>query len=134
MTVEDRPIPISAKEGEALMWGLAQIGDHLDRIPTEADDPLFILLKEGHTRKEIAGAVEGLWEVAYADTLSGGWTTLEQLILRLCIENTSWVTAYRNQAPTRGNDGFIDEALGALRSLAKKFDQLGVEINHIPFN
>lgn len=133
MTVETLPIPITDKEGEALMWGLAQIGDYLDRTPTEASDPLYILLHAGYTRPQIKMGVEGLWEVAYGKYLGGGWTELEKTILRLCVENTSWITTYRTTAPTRDNPGFINEALGALRSLAAKFDKLGVEINHLPY-
>lgn len=133
MSIKTKPIPLSAKEGEAIMWGLAQIGDHLDREPTEESDPLYILLKSGYSRKQIGECVEQLWPVAYSNYIGGGWTELEQLILRLCIENTSWISAYRNNEPSRGKDSFINEALSALRSLAGKLDLLGVEVNHIPF-
>ena len=127
-------IPLTKKEGEGLMWGLAQIGDHLDREPTEPTDPLYILLQEGYTRPQIKDAVNGLWEVAYGDWLGEDWPTLERLILRLCVESTSWISVYRTTAPTRDSPALINEALTALRTLSAKLDKLGVEINHIPYD
>lgn len=126
-------IPLAEKEGEALMWGLAQIGDYLNRRPNQPNDPLFILLNEGWSRKAIGEACERLFEVAYGDWLSEPWTDLERSILRCCIENTTWIETYRTHQPTAGNSAEITRALETLRSLATKLDAFGIEIAHIPF-
>jgi hypothetical protein len=126
-------LPLTKKEGEALCWGLARIGDFIDREPDGPADPLAILLAMGYTRPAITVTVEGLWETAYGDTLTTDMTELERHVLRLCVENTDWITIYRTHAPTKNSPAHIDEALAALRSLATKFEELGIEVNHLPF-
>lgn len=133
MTVTHKKLPLTKKEGEAICWGLARIGDFIEREPDGPTDPLAILLTLGYSRPIIAKAVEGLWEVAYGDTLTGDLTELEGHILRLCVENTDWITVYRTSASTKYSKPHIEEALAALRSLAAKFDELGIEVNYIPF-
>lgn len=126
-------IPLNDKEAEALMWGLAQVGDNIDREVEDRTDPLFDLLAMGYTRPTIAKAVEGLWEVAYGHKLEGGWTELEEAILQACVEKTTWINTYRNFAPTKDSPPHIAEALEALRTLAAKLDELGIEVNFIAF-
>jgi hypothetical protein len=126
-------IPLNDKEAEALMWGLAQVGDNIDRKVEEPTDPLFGLMAMGYTRPAIAEAVGGLWEVAYGHKLEGDWTELEEAILRACVEQTTWINVYRTHPPTKDSPPHINEALKALRTLAAKLDKLGIEINFIPF-
>lgn len=133
MTTKNKPIPLTKKEGEAICWGLGRIGDFIEREPHGPADPLAILLAMGYTRNMITVAIEGLWDVAFGDVLPDEFTKLEGHILRLCIENTDWITVYRTAAPTKYSQPHIDEALSALRSLAAKFEKLGIEVNHLPF-
>lgn len=132
MIVSDHRIPLTSKESEALLWGLAQIGDHVQRTPVGSDDPLFILLEDGWPRRAIARACEELSPVAVGNWLAGGWSELEQTILRLCVENTTWITIYRTHDITAGDSVMIEEALATLRSLAAKLDSFGIEVNYIP--
>lgn len=134
MTVINQRLPLNRKEAEALAWGLAGIGDFIDRRIESPTDPLAILINLGYSRDQIGEAVEGLWEVAYGDWLAGGWTDLEKAILRCCIENTDWIGVYRTSEPTKSSPGHIEEALAALRSLAAKFEHFGIEVNHLPFD
>ena len=115
------------------MWGLAQIGDEVDRIPEHATDPLSILLDEGWDRPAIKQAVNGLWEPVFDARLSSDLSAIERSILRTCVENTNWIAVYRTTPPTRDDPQHIEEALGALRSLATKLDTVGVAVNHLPF-
>lgn len=133
MPVKHKKLPLTKKEAEAICWGLARIGDFIDREPDGPTDPLAILLTLGYSRPIITKAIEGLWEVAYGDTLTDDLTELERHIFRLCVENTDWITVYRTAAPTKDSPPHIDEALAALRSLAAKFDKLGIEVNYLPF-
>ncbi len=133
MPVIHKKLPLTKKEAEAICWGLGRIGDFIDREPDGPTDPLSILLTLGYSRPMISKAIEGLWEVAYGDTLSDKFTELEGHILRLCVENTDWITVYRTAAPTKHSQPHIDEALTALRTLAAKFDELGIEVNYLPF-
>lgn len=114
------------------MWGIAQIGDKVCRKTDDPSDPLFILLADGWTRRAIGLACDGLMPVAIGNWLAGEWTELERTILRLCVENTSWIDAYRNHHPTAGDTTMINEALTALRTLAAKLDSFGIEVNYIP--
>ncbi|UIS25265.1 hypothetical protein [Erythrobacter phage vB_EliS-L02] len=127
-------IPLNDKEAEALMWGLAQVGDNIDREVTDRTDPLYGLLALGYTRPMIAKVVESLWEVAYGHKLEGGWTELEKAILKACVESTSWINVYRTHPPTNTSPPHIAQALEALRTLAAKLDEFGVEVNFIAFD
>jgi hypothetical protein len=128
MEQEAVTLPLSRKEAEAIMWGLAQIGDYLDREPTDPADPLRRLLDLGYTRESIGETCEGLFAVAYGDWLASPLTSLEGDILRMCVESTSWVAAYSLEGIS------TTEARTTLRSLAAKLDKLGIDINHIPNN
>lgn len=134
MTITRQLIPLSTKESEAFMWGLAQIGDYVTRIPTDASDPLFILLAAGWPRRAIANACEELMPVVCAGSLTSELSPLERTILRLCVENTTWIDCYRTHEITADNPVLIEEALSTLRSLAAKLEQLGIEVNYIPYD
>lgn len=124
-------VPITDKEAEALMWGFAQIGDHAFREDvTDPADPLFILLKEGYKPQVIQDCCEGLFPYAYVNCLSDPFTELEALILRLAVENSSWVYHYQYHFPEEKR--MITEARAALRTLAEKLDLFGIEINILP--
>lgn len=131
MTITSQRIPISSKESEALLWGLGQIGDYVNREVTDPADPLSILLADGWTRRAIASACDELSPVAVGNWLAGGWTELEVTILRLCVEKTSWIEVYRTHDLTADDPTQINQALAALRSLARKLDLFGVEINQL---
>lgn len=131
MNITSQRIPLTSKESEGLLWGLAQIGDYINREVSDPTDPLFILLADGWQRRAIARACDDLSPVAVGNWLAGDWSALEQAILRLCVENTSWIEIYRTHDITADNPIMIEEALAALRSLARKLDAFGVEINHI---
>lgn len=124
-------MPLEPKEGEAIMWGLAEIGDRMDEIPDDIWHPLNIIRYEGYGDSEIKEAIDSIWEVSFNDYMGTVFTQLESLILRVCIENTSWVDNYKENPMTKGDAHSINEAKQALRSLALKFEKLGIEINHI---
>lgn len=134
MTITRQLIPLSTKESEAFMWGLAQIGDYVTRITADPADPLFILLAAGWPRRAIANACEELMPVVCAGSLTDELSPLERAILRLCVENTTWIDCYRTHEITADNPVLIEEALSTLRSLAAKLELLGIEVNHIPFD
>lgn len=134
MTITSQRVPLSTKESEAFMWGLAQIGDYVSRITDDAADPLFILLAAGWSRRSIADACEELMPVVCTGSLTSELSPLERTILRLCVENTTWIDCYRTHEITADNPVLIEEALSTLRSLAAKLEQLGIEVNHIPFD
>ena len=124
-------VPITDKEAEALMWGFAQIGDHAFRENvTDPADPLFILLKEGYQPEAIHKCCEGMFEYAYANCLTDPFTELEKLILRLSVENSSWVYHYQLHMPEE--TAMIKEARAALRSLAEKLEFFDIHINILP--
>lgn len=126
--------PITIKEAEAIMWGLAEIGDRPRRMAGDSTDPLRHLLDAGYSRSLISSTCIEMEVMCYTKFLSPPFTDLEAMILRLCIENTSWINAYRVNDPTKDSPAHIDEALATLRSLAAKLEAYGIEINHIPFN
>lgn len=127
-------VPISLKEAEALMWVAGQIGNWPERKPKDDRDPLAVLLAAGYNRSAIMEAVGAIEQIAYNKLISEPLTALERDMLRVCIENTSWIETYRTHEPTAHVPALIEEALAALRSLAKKLDRFGIEITHIPFN
>lgn len=124
-------VPITDKEAEGLMWGFAQIGDHAFReAVTDPSDPLFILLKAGYAPAAIQACCEGLFEYAFANCLTDPFTTLEKLILRLSVENSSWVYHYQLHMPEE--KVMIEQARAALRSLAHKLELFEIHINYLP--
>lgn len=130
MTVQTR-VPINNKEAEGLMWGFAQIGDHAFREGvTDPSDPLFILLKAGYQPQAIHECCEAMFEYAYANCLTDPFTELERLILRLSVENSSWVYHYQLHFPEQRV--LIREARQALRTLAQKLELFGIEVNYLP--
>jgi hypothetical protein len=113
------------------MWGFAQIGDHAFREDvTDPSDPLFTLLQAGYHPTAINTCCEGMFEYAYANCLSDPFTDLERLILRLSVENSSWVYHYQLHMPQELV--MIKEARAALRSLAEKLEFFDIQINIMP--
>ena len=130
ITLHER-VPITDKEAEGLMWGFAQIGDHADRDPPfEPGDPLPILLAAGYTPEAIKESCEALFELAYDNCLISVLTDLERMILRLSVENSSWIWHYKEHHPAA--TGMIREARAALRSLSAKLELVGIDINILP--
>lgn len=124
-------VPLAGREAEGLMWGFAQIGDHAFRADvTDPSDPLYILLQEGYEPQEIQDCCEAMFEYAYADCLTDPFTELERTILRLSVENSSWVYHYQLHFPDQ--KGMIREARAALRTLAAKLELFGIEVNFLP--
>ncbi|ARK07512.1 hypothetical protein LAV_00137 [Sphingobium phage Lacusarx] len=128
MTIQ---IPITQKMGEAIMWTLAEIGDRPDRIPTDPTDPLLILLSK-YDRSDIMATVEGMWEMAYGDWISEPLTDLQKDVLRVSVEQTSWITAYYENELIADKEAYAREARSVLRDLASRLENLGIEVNHIP--
>lgn len=127
MTDVTTRVPLTAKEGEAIMWCLGQIVNYPDRPVLSVTDPLGILLNEGFAREEIMDTGNGMFEIAYGDWLSDPLTPLQKAILRVCVENTTWVTAYVTDMPS-----LAYEARATLRSLATKLEAFDVDVNFIP--
>ena len=120
-------VPLTEKEGEAIMWCLAQIADYPDREVLSKTDPLGVLLKEGFARNEIIITANAMFEIAYGDWLTSPMTELEKTLLRVSVENTTWIGEYLRSLPH-----LVGEAKAALRSLATKLDAFGIHVNHIP--
>jgi len=127
MTDVRTKVPLTAKEGEAIMWCLGQIANYPDRPVLSETDPLGILLNEGFSRAGIMDTANGLFEVAYGDWLSDPLTPLQKSILRVCVENTTWVTSYVEGMPSLAGD-----ARATLRSLAAKLEAFDIEVSYIP--
>jgi hypothetical protein len=123
-------IALEDKEKEAIAWGLAQIGDYADRTPTEQDDPLWIIHSEGFKNAAgITDTCENLFAMVCTNELVGPFSPLERLILRLCIENTSWLNTYRLNGPTPLHGKY---AAATLRELARKFEDIDIYVNILP--
>ena len=125
---------INQKEKEALIWTLAEVLDRATQTPAERTDPIYILRSAGHKPKDFRKAAERIEKQVYAGKLEAPFSPVEMLILKICVEQSSWINQYRTGGPTAGNKALIDEALATLRSLAAKFEALGIEIVHIPFD
>lgn len=124
-------VPITDKEAEALMWGFAQIGDHAFREDvTDPADPLFILRVAGYQPQAIHECCEAMFEYAYANCLTDPFTDLERMILRLSVENSSWVYHYQYHMPHETL--MIKEARSALRTLAEKLELFDIHVNIMP--
>lgn len=124
-------IAITEKMGEAIMWGLAQIGDQPRRQTKEPSDPLFILLQK-YDRSDIIHTVTEFWNVAYGDVISEPLTDLQKDILRVCIENTTWLQSYRDNPIIPDPEPMVREGKAALRELASRLEVFGIEVSHIP--
>lgn len=120
-------VPLTEKEGEAIMWGLGQIVNYPSRRPRSDTDPLSVLLNEGFRREAIMTTGNDLFQLAYGDCIQEPLSELERAILRVCVENTTWVEQYIEHRPQQA-----EEARATLRSLATKLETLGIEVNHIP--
>lgn len=126
--------PLYQKEKEALLWMLAEIAYRVTQKVSSPTEAVFILKAAGHKPKDIAKAVERVETQVFAGALTAPFSPLELLILQTCVEQSTWINQYRNGGATAGNQGFIDEALSALRTLAAKLEGFGIEITHIPFD
>ena len=129
---ETLQVPLVGREGEALLWGLAMIGDYTERVPDGPEDPLTILFEAGYTSSAVQNCSIALEVLAYGDCLTGPFTELESLILRLAVERSSFLTAYRDHVEGKHGTGLLAEAQAALRGLAEKLDQFGIEVQHLP--
>lgn len=119
--------PLTGKEGEALLWGLSIIMDRPDRASDETTDPLAVLLNEGFTRNQIMAAGPRLYEFAYGNCIIEPLSVIERAVLRVCVENTTWLEPYAIKQP-----GMLGLAKRTLRDLAAKLENIGIEVNHIP--
>ena len=128
MTIQ---VPITVKMGEAIMWTLAEIGDRPDRVPTDPTDPLLILLSK-YDRSDIMKTVEGMWDMAYGDWISEPLTDVQKDVLRVSVENTSWITAYYENHLVTDKAAYTNEARTVLRELALRLEAFGIEVNFIP--
>ena len=120
-------VPLAQKEGEAIMWCLGQIANYPDREVYSETDPLGVLLNEGFARDEIINTANAMFDIAYGDWISDPMTALQKTILRVSVENTTWIGEYLITLPH-----MIGEAKAALRSLATKLDAFDIHVNHIP--
>lgn len=120
-------VPLTQKEGEAIMWCLGQIVNYPDRDLLSETDPLRVLIEEGFSREEIMKTGNEMFEIAYGDWLSDPMTPLQKSILRVCVENTTWIGEYLRILPH-----LVKEANAALLSLAHKLEAFDIHVNHIP--
>ena len=123
-------VPITPKMGEAIMWGLAQIGDQPRRTAEHPSDPLFILLQRW-PRREIMKTCAGMWQMAYGDVIREPLTDLQKDILRCCVENTTWLESYVHNELIGPSSLLVGEAKAALRELAAALEALGIDVNDI---
>ena len=68
----------------------------------------------------------GMFEIAYGDWLSDPMTPLQKSILRVCVENTTWIDQNLRVLPH-----MVKEANAALISLAQKLEAFDIHVNHI---
>ena len=109
------------------MWGLGQVVNYPDRAVLSETDPLGILLDEGFSREAIMKTGNDMFQVAHGDWLSDPLSNLEKAILRVCVENSTWVTCYVEHSPS-----IAGQAKATLRSLAAKLEAFDIEVNFIP--
>ena len=120
-------VPLTQKEGEAIMWCLGQIVNYPDRELQSETDPLRVLIEEGFSREDIMETGNAMFEIACGDWLSDPMMPLQKSILRVCVENTTWIGEYLLVLPH-----MVKEANAALISLAHKFEAFDIHVNHIP--
>lgn len=125
-------VPTNDKEREALVWGLGQLTNYPHRKTTGDTDPLQVLFNLGHRRTAIMRAANDLFEMAYSYNLHSDLSILQKDILRVCVENSSWVNAYITGDVTAHDPAQAEMARETLRSLSLKLDEIGIEINYIP--
>jgi hypothetical protein len=127
MTIMMTRVPLAGKEPEALLWGLSQLTDQPHREPRGPDDPLAVLLSEGHERKDIVKAATALHEFSYDGHIVEPLTDLDKAILRVSVENSTWLYPYGEFRPE-----YMATAKKTLRDLAAKLEMFGIEVNHLP--
>lgn len=120
-------VPLTGKEGEALMFALTFVVDIPNRTPEEQNDPLAILFAEGFGRREIMACGPRLYDFCFGDYIEEPLSDVEKAILRVCVENTTWLQPYIDLKPE-----MVGVAKRTLRDLAAKLETLGIEVNHIP--
>jgi hypothetical protein len=96
-------------------------------VPEQQNDPLAALLAEGFDRKEIMAAGPRLYEFCFGDFIAEPLSEVEKAILRVCVENTTWLQPYIDLKPE-----MVGIAKKTLRDLAAKLETFGIEVNHIP--
>lgn len=126
-----KPVTLTAKEAEALMWASAEMVDLVDPSESRA---VAEMLNRGWPHASIRKAGTELENIAAVRVLPAtiGMAVRDALIV--AVENTTWIECYRTADQTKDSPGHINEALVTLRSLATKLDTLGIEINHIPYD
>jgi hypothetical protein len=127
MTIMVTRVPLADKEPEALLWGLSQLTDVPNREPRGPADPFSVLFSEGFERKAIVTAATALHEFAYDGHIIEPLTDLDKAILRVCVENSTWLYPYGEFRPE-----YVPIAKKTLRDLAAKLEMFGIEVNHLP--
>lgn len=125
---------LSKKEAEAIVWVLAEIIDASeDYIPGRPTEPLAVIYDAGFPPWPTREAAEKLEKMVFTGEIKGPLSPLDCLILRTCVENSTWIEGYRTREPTAHSSAHINEALATLRDLAAKLEDFGIEVSRIPF-
>lgn len=109
---------INDKHMEAIMYMLDNRPIMLERLSP----------RWGADRVEVA--IDRIYDPIEDRKIPVPLSEVEKDVLRECVEGSIWLQPY-----VSGPSGqkHLDEARATLRDLARRFEGLGIEINHLPF-
>lgn len=128
-------IGLGMKEGEAICWITAELIDYADKPNDQLDESSIILRLRamGFTNAEIRAEGQMLEDLVAKRVLPTALTVIQTEALREAVERTTWIECYaEDNAKVSGPEG-LAEALEAIRQLAVKLEERGVEVVQLAY-
>ena len=128
-------VELSDKEAEAIVWLTAHLIDfaHADDTQLEDDHIVRRLRMHGYSNVQIQEEGEALEDFAAKRILPPALTAIQSEALKDAVEKTTWIQCYAEDTLNLSGREGLAEALKALRDLAEKLEQRGVEITHLTY-
>ena len=123
-------VHLTPDETGLVSWVTAYLVDVPDFETEDPDHPMKILT-DLHPRDALHEAGKRLEENFNGPGfcwVEGPVDKVTKTILRVCVENGD----YPSTMAQKGHDHLAQESLGAVRSLAYKLEELGIEVDHLP--
>jgi hypothetical protein len=117
-------------EAAVIGWVTSYLIDVPDFETENPEHPVHVLTKL-HSRSvlhEAANRLEANFRGPGFCWLEGPTDRVTSDILRVCVENSD----YPSVVAEHGHDDVALDSLDAVRSLAYKLEELGIEVNHLP--
>jgi hypothetical protein len=128
-------IELSVKESEAIVWITAELIDFADVDDDDLDEQSAVrhLRMLGFSDEQIRAEGKILEELAFKRILPPALTTIQIEALKHAVEHTSWIDCYAEDSLRVAGPGALAEALEAIRLLATKLEERGVEIVQLAY-